>query len=717
MRAALCSLLKAETAQIQDTSFLNVVVKVMTILSAAVGWAAPNMVQFGSYVAAIRDEPKLILPAASVMPEVYTGFISFSSHRKTPNKLPDVSEQDTEANTFLWILSSFIINLLFSRETNYQVLGLSDAATGVGTSRIRTHGNNYKLLTLGNIYTIGQKLFSRETNYQVLGLSDAATGVGTSRIRTHGNNYKLLTLGNIYTIGQKLWNNWSLGGLSTAIRDSYTAGIDAAAATSGYDSYGGSIAVPRSYQVSQPAGPVGSYDDILNAHFKDTSHLLSLQQQQQQIVACRIIFRTTPQWFASVEGFRKATMNAINQVVWTPYKTAHTGKLIGSSLEANVCLHNSDDSLAQRLKNMCEVRLDANSLNRTFMISQVLQDGWVGRVGSRVTTQQILVETSHIGFGAPGNFFGNRYTFLFDFFGNLLMLLNTIDLFDPRPPFVQDCYELSEYEGNTDPTKLGEVGRVLTSLDAGDSIVNFPLLIGLDDSSVIMAALSSSKTHVEAPIVTKRREETSETTCYPTTGLSNDDVSMEDGSSQDSTQNLQSDIWFHYNNVLTSASLPVLESTTKNCDDAATENSFLYIYEEFAKGFNSVADAKAETKGNASIIYIPPPFAVAAIMEALEAELDLIVFITLGIPQHNMCHNRDSAEKAGENMRDHECQTDHSCSIGHLNILIAKSGTGYIHLVTLIDEKADTSSNAIMLKGAANRSDDHVITVKFDRGS
>jgi succinyl-CoA synthetase alpha subunit len=48
--------------------------------------------------------------------------------------------------------------------------------------------------------------------------------------------------------------------------------------------------------------------------------------------------------------------------------------------------------------------------------------------------------------------------------------------------------------------------------------------------------------------------------------------------------------------------------------------------------FKDCRDAKKATKCDASVIYVPPPFAAEAILEALDAEIELIVVITDGIP-------------------------------------------------------------------------------------
>ncbi len=52
--------------------------------------------------------------------------------------------------------------------------------------------------------------------------------------------------------------------------------------------------------------------------------------------------------------------------------------------------------------------------------------------------------------------------------------------------------------------------------------------------------------------------------------------------------------------------------------------------------FNTVADARAKTGANASVIFVPPPFAADAIMEAADAGIELVVCITEGIPVVDM---------------------------------------------------------------------------------
>src|SRR3954452_22008077 len=56
--------------------------------------------------------------------------------------------------------------------------------------------------------------------------------------------------------------------------------------------------------------------------------------------------------------------------------------------------------------------------------------------------------------------------------------------------------------------------------------------------------------------------------------------------------------------------------------------------------FATVREAQETTGANVSVIYVPPPFAAAAIDEAVEADLDLVICITEGIPVRDMIRTR-----------------------------------------------------------------------------
>ena len=67
--------------------------------------------------------------------------------------------------------------------------------------------------------------------------------------------------------------------------------------------------------------------------------------------------------------------------------------------------------------------------------------------------------------------------------------------------------------------------------------------------------------------------------------------------------------------------------------------------------FNSVAEAREKEGANCSLIFVPPPFAADAVMEAAGAGIELIVCITEGIPVNDMVRAHDYLEKYGSTSR------------------------------------------------------------------
>jgi len=78
----------------------------------------------------------------------------------------------------------------------------------------------------------------------------------------------------------------------------------------------------------------------------------------------------------------------------------------------------------------------------------------------------------------------------------------------------------------------------------------------------------------------------------------------------------------------------------KNCFVAGVNPSKAGENFEGIPIFGSVKEAKQRTGANASVIYVPPPHAAGAIDEAVDAELDLVICITEGVPVRDMIATR-----------------------------------------------------------------------------